>query len=301
MSKELIAKVAGGLVVVTFVAGGGYSVWRHEKMQAPANQRGAAKTESANLIDNVGKFRKVASVPKKTGKATSDKASAATGEAAKPAPQYAPFQPTELSVHQAETAPGNQESIPPDTSAAPVNSAPEASTSTPDNSTVTPPAPTPEPAPAPTPSEPIQIAISEILFNATGGDQYKEFVELYNPTNADADLKNWSLKLGTTTQSSLATFGSKAGEATLIKAHGFLLIGFYGYNQSPSADMVRSVSLPNTSSAISLYTDTGVLMDQAAYDGSIPEGNSWERQDYTGGFHAEPVPNPQNSASPAIN
>ncbi len=106
-----------------------------------------------------------------------------------------------------------------------------------------------------------------------------------------------------TTENQIASFGSKSSDITIIKAHGFLLIGANGYAGNPAGDVVRSVALQNSIATIFLYTDTGVTMDQVDYDGTpfLPDGGpSWERQNYTGSFQWETNPNPQNSQSPVI-
>ena len=133
----------------------------------------------------------------------------------------------------------------------------------------------------------------------TDTDTGKEFIELYNPTNSDIDLKDWSLKItasGSQTPSSLAKLGSSKDDRTLIKSKRFLLLGFNGYSATPTADVKRSASLPNSSATISLTSDSGAIIDSTTYDGSIKEGNSWERESYdSNSFKAESSPSPTNS------
>ena len=71
------------------------------------------------------------------------------------------------------------------------------------------------------------VLISEVLYNAEGNDAGKEFIELYNPTNSDKNLDDWSLESLNAggSKTSLAKFGSKADDSFIIKSHGFLLIG----------------------------------------------------------------------------
>lgn len=211
-----------------------------------------------------------------------------------PEPTFSPVPPTQVVLPAPPPAQEPTPALVPEPAPAPV----------PDPTPAPDPTPVSEPTPTPPAPEPITIFISEILFNPAGSDAGKEFIELYNPTNAEVDLNNWSIKylVGTsTTQNSIASFGSKPADITKIKAHGFLLIGTNGYSGNPPGDVVRSVALPNSIATIFLYTDTGVAMDQVGYDGAaIQEGQSLERQNYTGSFQAELNPNPQNSASPVI-
>ncbi len=138
------------------------------------------------------------------------------------------------------------------------------------------------------------LIVSEILYDATGSDTGKEFVELYNPTASDVNLDGWSLKNSDT---SLATIGSKTEDARTIKSHGYFLIGLNNYNGSPTADVVRSASLPNTSATILFKDSSGAIVDSVTYNNSVSEGQSYERQPLDGNtFVAQPNPNPQNSS-----
>lgn len=171
------------------------------------------------------------------------------------------------------------------------------------------PAPVPEPAPVPPPApEPITIFISEILFNPSGSDAGKEFVELYNASGTDVSLEDWSLLLQNATSSPTPTLLVKFGhnsssspdDITTIKAHGFLLVGLNRSSSSYNADINRTNSLLNTSSTIYLETNGGLQMDAVTYDGSLAEGSSIARDNYVGGFAAQTTPTPQGSLSPAI-
>ncbi len=137
--------------------------------------------------------------------------------------------------------------------------------------------------------------ISEILYDAEGSDTGKEFIELYNPTSEDINLKDWSIKNGST---SLAKIGSLPADLLIIKSSGFFLIGLNSYSGSPAADVVRSASLPNTTATISLYDPNDVLVEAVTYNNSVSAGQSYERESWTSNqFKAEPNPNPKNSGS----
>ncbi|MBI4059644.1 lamin tail domain-containing protein, partial [Candidatus Giovannonibacteria bacterium] len=137
------------------------------------------------------------------------------------------------------------------------------------------------------------VVISEIFYDALGSDDGKEFIELYNPGAGDLDIKNWSLKNGT---SSLVSIGSKSGDKTMIKTKGYFLVGLNNYNGSPAADIVRSGSLPNTSAALVLLDAAGAVVDSVGYNNSVSSGQSYERSPLDGtAFAAQSNPTPQNS------
>lgn len=137
--------------------------------------------------------------------------------------------------------------------------------------------------------------IGEILFNASGTDVGKEFIELYNPADAAADLAGWSLKYRTdnaTSGVSLASFKSAShqDDTAVIPAKGFLLVGLNGYDPENyggrTADVSRSASLPNGESGgmpetitLVLSNASGSEIDRAAYDENsiASEGQSIER------------------------
>lgn len=143
------------------------------------------------------------------------------------------------------------------------------------------------------PNSAANVLISEIFYDAEASDGGKEFVELYNNGLADADLKGWSLLNGA---NSLAKFGSKSEDITIIKAGGYLLVGLNGYSGLPSADIARSGSLPNTSAQIILKDADGNQVDSVSYNNSVSEGQSLKRESWTSNnFIVEPNPTPHNS------
>ncbi|TAN56994.1 hypothetical protein EPN15_05675 [Patescibacteria group bacterium] len=133
------------------------------------------------------------------------------------------------------------------------------------------------------------ILINEIFFNPSGSDPGKEFVELYNQDSNSYDLKNWSLKLSDGT--SLAKIGSIASDQTTIPANGYFLVGLNNYDQTPTADVKRSASLPNSAKTVQLFDNLNGAIDSASYDASVSEGQSWTRT-------SPQLPTPQNSGLP---
>lgn len=138
-----------------------------------------------------------------------------------------------------------------------------------------------------------RVIINEIFYDAEESDTGKEFVELYNAGESDADLQDWSLLNGST---SLAKIGSKTEDAHLIKSKSFFLIGLNGYTGTPVADVKRSASLPNTSAMIVLKDASGAEADSVSYSNSVSAGQSFERVTFGGTeFAAQSNPSPKNS------
>jgi len=112
-------------------------------------------------------------------------------------------------------------------------------------------------------SAPQSIVISEIQISGN------EFIELYNPTDSEINLNNWSLKIlknNATSTETLAKFGIKDSDITLIKSKGFLLAGFGGYTStSTAADIVRSINIPNNIQKLYLFNNNGTEIDQIDY------------------------------------
>ncbi|MDP3015161.1 MAG: lamin tail domain-containing protein [bacterium] len=166
------------------------------------------------------------------------------------------------------------------------------------------------------------LVISEIYSDETGKNQ--DFIEIYNPTTSDINIKNWSLmilKNNATSTNLLAKFGSKTEDITLIKSKRFLLIGFDNYSDDVQADAIRkSASLPNSTSTVYLLDNNSTEIDAATYNKKIPKGQSLERKAFSCGvcvssqldgeflgngcdtdsasdWEIRDTPNPQNSLS----
>ncbi|GEM_PF-1759613 len=152
-----------------------------------------------------------------------------------------------------------------------------------------------------TSSESNHILISEILFNASGTDVGKEFVELYNPNATSTDLSGWSLKYqkeNSTSTTSLASFktSSNPEDQTVIQPKGFLLIGLNDYDLlnygGKSADIKRTVALSNgeidgqaEKIYIILSNSSSSEIDKISYDKNsiTSDGQSLERKAFQSG------------------
>jgi len=149
-------------------------------------------------------------------------------------------------------------------------------------------------------SQTSHILISEILFNPAGSDEGKEFIELYNPSDNELDLAEWSLKYkkeNTTSTVSLASFKSSSHpeDKTLVKAKSFILVGLNSYDSAnyggKSADIIRTGALPNGETGsgqvekveLILHNAGSSEVDKISYDkNSISsEGQSLERKSFS--------------------
>lgn len=180
------------------------------------------------------------------------------------------------------------------------------------------------------------IVISEVLFDAEGTDEGKEFIELYNPMNQTKNLSDWSLRYSkgsATTTESLAVFGGSSGtdDHTAIPARGFFLAGLNSYDSAAvgvEADAVRGSVLLNggdnteDSIRIVLVDQEGNEIDAVRYNansisspGESIERRAWKdgacvsaqgtgeflgngcAQSGSDGFQKRQNPRPQNSES----
>lgn len=175
------------------------------------------------------------------------------------------------------------------------------------------------------------IVISEILFNAEGDDEGKEFIELHNPTTSTIDMNEWAIRYrvyGSTSTVSVASFNSETGDRTQIPPQGFFLVGLSSYDSTnfggKEADVMRSRSLPNGTDeiTITLYDAGDTVVDAITYSSEsiTDDGQSLERktisdgtcvsshsageflgntcdEDISNDFESRSTPRPQNTKS----
>ncbi|WP_223592998.1 Ig-like domain-containing protein [Neobacillus bataviensis] len=169
------------------------------------------------------------------------------------------------------------------------------------------------------------------------GAPYKnDFIELYNPTNEDIVLDNWSVQYASTSGTSWQVTPLKG----TIKAHGYYLIGEgAGAGNGvdlPAVDASGALAMSGTGAKIALFKDkttaaSGTKPDDTvdfvgmgsanAYEGlaatkapsnttsvqrrpyanvdpSPSKGNAWDTDDNAADFYVGPVAAPRNTASP---
>jgi hypothetical protein len=105
------------------------------------------------------------------------------------------------------------------------------------------------------------VFINEWLPNPNGADAKGEFIELWNSGNAPINLSGWAL----------STDGKKKFKLPgFIHANGYLVL--------PRSE--TKLSLKNTDGKLFLYDAAEKLIDQSAFEGSAPEGESFDRISY---------------------
>jgi hypothetical protein len=119
----------------------------------------------------------------------------------------------------------------------------------------------------------VHIVISELCYDAPGGDDYNEFIELYNPTGAELPLDG--MKIETLSGGEWLTEGT-IPEGETIPAYGFYLIG---EDDVELADYSPGhIALGNSYGAVRI-TDAGTVIDKVGY---IREGYTLEPDFYEG-------------------
>lgn len=115
-----------------------------------------------------------------------------------------------------------------------------------------PPDPVPDPTPPanPIPSKSASVRINEIFPNPETKGDSGEFIELYNFGSEKADISGWLLR--DATQSGKYIFPS----GTSISASGYFVV----------TDQSFTISLNNTNETLSLFNQTGLLIDTAHYE-----------------------------------
>ena len=107
----------------------------------------------------------------------------------------------------------------------------------------------------------IMVFINEWLPNPMGSDAKGEFVELFNNGSA-IDLNGWRLGNGEKKDFSLGGYR--------ITGNGYLVL----------PRTVTKLTLKNSDASLFLYDAAGKLVDQSAYVGTAPEGQSFSRVNY---------------------
>ena len=143
------------------------------------------------------------------------------------------------------------------------------------------------------------ITINEIMYNPTGDDNNKEFIEIFMDT--PENLTAWIIADSASNDSLNLLYYSGSGYAIIVE-DGF---DFTGINASVySAGATIGNNLDNTADSILLYTPDFTMVASAQYNGTIANGNgksmeliggAWLESAETGG-----TPGRQNTAAQSI-
>ncbi|RKH64817.1 hypothetical protein D7W81_17910 [Corallococcus aberystwythensis] len=127
------------------------------------------------------------------------------------------------------------------------------------------------------------VVISEVSGGLTGA-QTDEFIELYNPTNADVDLAGWQVNYKSATGAWDAAKAITFQSGTVIRAHGYFLLGGATYSGTGVAakdigynsfDMSASTAAGGHVRVQRLVGGTYVDVDLLAWGtGNSPEGGA---------------------------
>ncbi len=133
------------------------------------------------------------------------------------------------------------------------------------------------------------LVISEIMFNPTGDDNAREYVELFNRSSTAASLEGCRVGDGT----SFDTIVPAAGGTWIVPPGGYALVmdpDYFTVNE-PYDDIPDDVPLftvtdkaigdrgltNSTAEAVYLVSSYGDTLSVVVYDIKCPEGRSWER------------------------
>lgn len=122
-----------------------------------------------------------------------------------------------------------------------------------------------------------QVLISEIMPGAGTGVSDQEFIELYNPTNSNVDITDWSLEKKVSSDSSTVQVLVDSFGTDLIEEDQYFLIASEEY-KGLLADQVYSSGnrLAYEDDVVILKDSEGKIVDQVGYLSS-PRGSSFER------------------------
>ena len=167
------------------------------------------------------------------------------------------------------------------------------------------------------------VVISEVLYDASGVDAGKEWIELYNPTNSDINLDGYAIESGNGANPDDWTSEWVGTASDIIPAHGFFLIG--ESDVVPKPDYITTLDLQNGPDGVRLNDTLGIIdtvgwgthVHTEYYEGtpyidvsagnSIErkssltnnenEGNGWDTNNNSADFVTRTIPQPQNSSN----
>jgi hypothetical protein len=128
---------------------------------------------------------------------------------------------------------------------------------------------------------PLPLLITELLPNASGTDDGKEFIEIYNPNDYDINLDGYSLNVGSSFEKSY-----NFPYASVIAAKSYAAFD----------NAVMGYSLLNSSSRVQLMRDIEIIDETSAYQ-DPREDTAWALIDDIWQYTERLTPGAKNSAS----
>ncbi|OGE90167.1 MAG: hypothetical protein A3E29_03635 [Candidatus Doudnabacteria bacterium RIFCSPHIGHO2_12_FULL_48_16] len=111
------------------------------------------------------------------------------------------------------------------------------------------------------------LVISQIQITGGSGKTTNDFVEIYNPTSSDIDLKGYRLVKRTKTGTTDTALKSWTA-STIVKAHGFYLwanSSFTDISAAPDTSTTGSIADDNAVALRNGANDTGAIIDSVAW------------------------------------
>lgn len=105
----------------------------------------------------------------------------------------------------------------------------------------------------------IRLKLTELLPNASGSDDGKEFIEIYNPTNYQVDLDGFLLQIGPSYSKNFAL------PAFILNPRDFISF----------SDAQTTITLPNTSASVKLLTPDGQAVDETFMYQDPKDDQAW--------------------------
>ncbi len=141
-----------------------------------------------------------------------------------------------------------------------------------------------------------EVVINEIMYDLSGSDDGREWVELYNNGDSNVDLTNWKFTEGGTNHGLTAVAGAS------IEAGGYAVIvddpAKFSADWSNVSVLVfdSSFDLNNTGEELVIKNGEGEIVNSVAYDGAIGAAGNGHSLQLSGGdwIAAGPTPGAEN-------
>ena len=137
------------------------------------------------------------------------------------------------------------------------------------------------------------LYISEIQSGTDLGSS-DEFIEIYNPTNEDIELTDWSIKKRSSSGNESSLVSSSRFQGLVIKSKSYLLLGNEnGYKGSVVLDgsWASSNTIAYSNNGLVVYNSLDTKVFEVSWE-EIPKNNSYEN--INGVWSVKETPDPQN-------